>query len=67
MVAFQWYHSNISWCPCPPPSWLRLCVFEMMIIMLFFRDLSEKKIQQKILRSKNFKQNLRQQVVKRKR
>ena len=35
----------------------------MMIIMLFYLDLSGKNFCQKILRSKNFKQKLRHQVV----
>ena len=34
----------------------------MMITMLFYLDLSGKKICQKILRSKNFEQKLRHQV-----
>ena len=37
--------------------------FEMMILRLFYFDLSEKKFCEKILGSKNFKQKLRHQVV----
>ena len=35
----------------------------MIMTMLFYYDISGKKICQKILRSNNFKQNLRHQVV----
>ena len=49
--------------------WIRLynlvlCdVFKMMITKLFYFDLSGKNFSQKILKSKNFKQKLRHQVV----